>query len=31
VNPTVPTSPLWLLGMMAGLLSLVDVRKLRKA
>ena len=27
----VPTSPLWLLGMMAGLLSLVAVRKLRKA
>jgi hypothetical protein len=31
VNPTVPTSPLWLLGIMAGLLSLVAVRKLRKA
>ena len=27
----VPTSPLWLLGMMATLLSLVAVRKLRKA
>ena len=27
----VSTSPLWLLGMMAGLLSLVAVRKLRKA
>ena len=27
----VPTSPLWLLGMMAGLMSLVAVRKLRKA
>ena len=27
----VPTSPLWLLGMMAGLLSLVAVTKLRKA
>ena len=27
----VPTSPLWLLGIMAGLLSLVAVRKLRKA
>ena len=27
----VPTSPLWLLGMMAGLLSLVAVKKLRKA
>lgn len=27
----VPTSPLWLLGMMAGLLSLVAVRKLREA
>jgi hypothetical protein len=26
----VPTSPLWLLGIMAGLLSLVAVRKLRK-
>ena len=26
----VPTSPLWLLGVMAGLLSLVAVRKLRK-
>jgi len=27
----VPTSPIWLLGMMAGLLSLVAVKKLRKA
>jgi hypothetical protein len=27
----VPTSPLWLLGIMAGLLSLVGMRKLRKA
>ena len=27
----VPVSPLWLLGIMAGLLSLVAVRKLRKA
>ena len=27
----VPTSPLWLLGIMAGLLSLVAIRKLRKA
>ena len=27
----VPTSPLWLLGIMAGLLSLVGIRKLRKA
>jgi hypothetical protein len=27
----VPTSPLWLLGIMAGLLSLVGFRKLRKA
>jgi len=27
----VPTSPIWLLGIMAGLLSLVAVRKLRKA
>ena len=27
----VPTSPLWLLGIMAGLLSLVAVRKLRKS
>ena len=27
----VPTSPLWLLGIMAGLLSLVAVRKLSKA
>ena len=27
----VPTSPIWLLGMMAALLSLVAVRKLRKA
>ena len=27
----VPTSPLWLLGIMAGLLSLVAVRRLRKA
>ena len=27
----VPTSPLWLLGIMAGLLTLVAVRKLRKA
>ena len=27
----VPTSPLWLLGIMAGLLSLVAVKKLRKA
>ena len=27
----VPVGPLWLLGMMAGLLSLVAVRKLRKA
>jgi hypothetical protein len=26
----VPTSPLWLLGIMAGLLSLVGIRKLRK-
>ena len=26
----VPTSPIWLLGIMAGLLSLVAVRKLRK-
>ena len=31
VATPVPTSPLWLLGMMAGLLSLVAVRKLRKA
>ena len=27
----VPTSPLFLLGIMAGLLSLVGIRKLRKA
>jgi hypothetical protein len=27
----IPTSPLWLLGIMAGLLSLVGIRKLRKA
>jgi hypothetical protein len=27
----VPTSPLWLLGIMAGLLSLVGIGKLRKA
>ena len=27
----VPTSPLWLLGIMVGLLSLVGIRKLRKA
>jgi len=27
----VPTSPLWLLGIMAGLLSLVAVRRLRRA
>tara|TARA_B110000240_G_scaffold17499_1_gene17876 strand:- start:273 stop:629 length:357 start_codon:yes stop_codon:yes gene_type:complete len=27
----VPTSPIWLLGIMAGLLSLVGFRKLRKA
>jgi hypothetical protein len=27
----VPVGPLWLLGMMAGLLSLVGIRKLRKA
>ena len=27
----VPTSPLWLLGIMAGLLSLLGIRKLRKA
>ena len=27
----VPTGPLWLLGIMAGLLSLVGIRKLRKA
>ena len=26
----VPTGPIWLLGVMAGLLSLVAVRKLRK-
>jgi hypothetical protein len=26
----VPTSPLWLLGIMAGLLLLVGIRKLRK-
>jgi hypothetical protein len=31
MNPPVPTSPLWLLGIMAGLLSLVGIRKLRKA
>ena len=31
VATPVPTSPIWLLGMMAGLLSLVAVRKLRKA
>ena len=31
VATPVPTSPLWLLGMMAGLLSLVGFRKLRKA
>ena len=31
VATPVPTSPLWLLGMMAALLSLVAVRKLRKA
>ena len=31
VATPVPTSPLWLLGMMAGLLSLVAVTKLRKA
>jgi hypothetical protein len=31
VNPPVPTGPLWLLGIMAGLLSLVGFRKLRKA
>ena len=31
VATPVPTSPLWLLGIMAGLLSLVAVRKLRKA
>jgi hypothetical protein len=30
VATPVPTSPLWLLGIMAGLLSLVAVRKLRK-
>ena len=30
VATPVPTSPIWLLGMMAGLLSLVAVRKLRK-
>jgi hypothetical protein len=27
----VPTSPLWLLGIMAGLLSLMEIGKLRKA
>ena len=27
----VPTSPIWLLAIMAGLLSLVGIRKLRKA
>jgi len=31
VATPVPTSPLWLLGIMAGLLSLVAVRKLSKA
>ena len=31
VATPVPTSPLWLLGMMAALLSLVAVRKLHKA
>ena len=31
VATPVPTSPIWLLGMMAGLLSLVAVRKLCKA
>ena len=31
VNPPVPASPLWLLGIMAGLLSPVGIRKLRKA
>jgi hypothetical protein len=30
MNPPVPTSPLWLLGIMAGLLSLVGMSKLRK-
>lgn len=30
VATPVPTSPIWLLGIMAGLLSLVAVRKLRK-
>ena len=30
VPTSVPTSPVWLLGIMAGLLSLVGVRKLRK-
>ena len=30
VSTPVPTSPLWLLGIMVGLLSLVAVRKLRK-
>ena len=31
VATPVPTSPIWLLGIMAGLLSLVGIRKLRKA
>ena len=31
VATPVPTSPLWLLGVMAGLLSLVGISKLRKA
>ena len=31
VATPVPTSPMWLLGIMAGLLSLVGIRKLRKA
>jgi hypothetical protein len=30
-NKARPTNPLWLLGIMAGLLSVVDIRKLRKA
>jgi hypothetical protein len=30
VNPAVPTSPLWLLAIMAGLLTLVGMSKFRK-
>jgi hypothetical protein len=31
VATPVPTSPIWLLGIMAGLLSLLGISKLRKA